>query len=155
MKSVGESMAIGRTFKEALQKGLRALETGRAGWATGALLSDDRLLDDSLESLRGGLRQPTPERIFQIKRAIEAGMEIAEINELTGIDPWFLAQMNELVDAENDFRSATIDADIMRRMKRMGFADRQLADLAGKSEKEMRDLRWKLGVRPAYKMVDT
>ena len=155
MKSVGESMAIGRTFKEALQKGLRALETGRAGWATGPLLSDDRLLDDSLESLRGGLRQPTPERIFQIKRAIEAGMEIAEINELTGIDPWFLAQMNELVDAENDFRSATIDADIMRRMKRMGFADRQLADLAGKSEKEMRDLRWKLGVRPAYKMVDT
>ena len=155
MKSVGESMAIGRTFKEALQKGLRALETGRAGWATGALLSDDRLPDDSLESLRGGLRQPTPERIFQIKRAIEAGMEIAEINELTGIDPWFLAQMNELVDAENEFRSATIDADSMRRMKRMGFSDRQLADLAGKSEKEMRDLRWKLGVRPAYKMVDT
>ena len=155
MKSVGESMAIGRTFKEALQKGLRALETGRAGWATGALLSDDRLPDDSLESLRGGLRQPTPERIFQIKRAIEAGMEIAEINELTGIDPWFLAQMNELVDAENEFKSATIDADIMRRMKRMGFADRQLADLAGNSEKEMRDLRWKLGIRPAYKMVDT
>jgi carbamoyl-phosphate synthase large subunit len=69
MKSVGESMAIGRTFKEALQKGLRALETGRPGWAIGPLLSDDRLPDDSMESLRGALRQPTPERIFQIKRA--------------------------------------------------------------------------------------
>ena len=87
MKSVGESMAIGRTFKEALQKGLRALETGRPGWATGQVLSDDRLSDDSIETLRGALRQPTPERIFQIKHAFEAGMEIEEINELTHIDP--------------------------------------------------------------------
>ena len=155
MKSVGESMAIGRTFKEALQKGLRALETGRPGWATGALLSDDRLPDDSLESLRGALRQPTPERIFQIKRAIEAGMDLDEINELTGVDPWFLAQMHELVEAERGFESAEITNDVMRRMKRMGFSDRQLADIRGKSEKEMRDIRWKLGVRPAYKMVDT
>ena len=155
MKSVGESMAIGRTFKEALQKGLRALETGRPGWATGTLLSDDRLPDDSVESLRGALRQPTPERIFQIKRAIEAGMDLEEINELTGVDPWFLAQMDELADAEREFKSAELTSDVMRRMKRMGFSDRQLAELKGKSEKEMRDIRWKLGVRPAYKMVDT
>jgi carbamoyl-phosphate synthase large subunit len=132
MKSVGESMAIGRTFKEALQKGLRALETGRPGWAAAPRLSDDRLSDDSLESLRGALRQPTPERIFQIKRALEAGVSITELNELTHIDPWFLAQMHELVEAEADY--AELDepgADDVRSMKRMGFSDRQLASLRG------------------------
>ena len=156
MKAVGESMAIGRTFKEALQKGLRALETGRPGWATAPRISDDRLGDDSLESLRGALRQPTPERIFQIKRAIEAGMSIDELNELTHIDPWFLAQMQELVTAEAEY--ADLDdptADDVRKMKRMGFSDRQLAGLRGSSETAVREWRWKLGVRPAYKMVDT
>ncbi|HEU4879489.1 MAG TPA: carbamoyl-phosphate synthase large subunit, partial [Gemmatimonadaceae bacterium] len=156
MKSVGESMAIGRTFKEALQKGLRALETGRSGWETGRLLSDDRLPDDSIEALRGALRQPTPERIFQIKRAFEAGMDIAEINELTHVDPWFLAQMQELVEAEAEFREVeTITEDNMRRMKRMGFSDRQLGDLIEQTEAQIRATRHKLGVRPAYKMVDT
>ena len=156
MKSVGESMAIGRTFKEALQKGLRALETGRPGWATGALLSDDRLPDETIEALRGGLRQPTPERIFQIKRAFEAGMDLAEINELTHIDPWFLAQMQELVEAERAFSElGDVTIDDMRSMKRMGFSDRQLAVIRGVSEVEMRAMRWQLGVRPAYKMVDT
>ena len=155
MKSVGESMAIGRTFKEAFQKGLRALETGRPGWATGSLL-DDRLADETLEALRGGLRQPTPERIYQIKRAFEAGMEIGEIAELTHIDPWFLAQMRELVEAEAAFGELDdIDPEEMRSMKRMGFSDRQLASIRGTSEDEMRALRWQLGVRPAYKMVDT
>ncbi len=156
MKSVGESMAIGRTFKEALQKGLRALETGRPGWAIGTMLSDDRLADDTLEALRGGLRQPTPERIYQIKRAFEAGMEIAEINDLTRVDPWFLAQMQELVIAEREFAGlGEVDSAEMRSMKRMGFSDRQLASIRGGTETEMRALRWKLGVRPAYKMVDT
>jgi len=156
MKAVGESMAIGRTFKEALQKGLRALETGRAGWATAPRISDDRLSDDSLESLRGALRQPTPERIFQIKRALEAGMSVDELNDLTNIDPWFLAQMQELVKAESDY--VELDdpaADDVRNMKRMGFSDRQLAALRGSSETAVREWRWKLGVRPAYKMVDT
>ncbi len=156
MKSVGESMAIGRTFKEALQKGLRALETGRPGWSVGQFLSDDRLSDDSLESLRGALRQPTPERIFQIKRALEAGFTVREINELTRVDPWFLAQMRELVEAENEFRHlAEVGGGDMRRMKRMGFGDRQLADIRGTTEGEMRALRWQLGIRPSYKMVDT
>jgi carbamoyl-phosphate synthase large subunit len=156
MKSVGESMAIGRTFKEALQKGLRALETGRPGWSTGALLSDDRLPDETLEALRGGLRQPTPERIYQIKRAFEAGMNLEEINELTHIDPWFLAQMQELVEAERAFGELDEPgADDVRVMKRMGFSDRQLSAIRGTSEEDMRGLRWKLGVRPAYKMVDT
>ncbi|HKY96676.1 MAG TPA: carbamoyl-phosphate synthase large subunit [Gemmatimonadaceae bacterium] len=156
MKSVGESMAIGRTFKEALQKGLRALETGRPGWATGAVLSDDRLSDESVESLRGALRQPTPERIYQIKRGFEAGMDVAEINELTHIDPWFLAQMQEMVEAERSFADLdVVDEYEMRSMKRMGFSDRQLAVIRGISEDEMRALRWELGVRPCYKMVDT
>src|SRR3982750_131439 len=103
MKSGGESMAIGRTFKEAFQKALRALETGRPGWTIASTLSDDRLDDDSVESLRGALRQPTPERIFQIKHALQAGLSIEEITELTGIDPWFLAQMTELFEAETAF----------------------------------------------------
>jgi carbamoyl-phosphate synthase large subunit len=92
MKSVGESMAIGRTFKEAFQKGLRALETGRAGWTIGARPQDDRLKDESIEALRGALRQPTPERVFQVKRAMLAGMSIDQIHQLTAIDPWFLSR---------------------------------------------------------------
>src|SRR6187401_2746138 len=92
MKSVGESMAIGRTFKEAFQKALRALETGRPGW-TIASLADDRLVDDAPETLRAALRQPTPERIFQVKRALVAGLSIEDVYDLTGIDPWFLSQM--------------------------------------------------------------
>ncbi len=156
MKSVGESMAIGRTFKEAMQKGLRALETGRPGWTVGQYLSDDRLSDDSIETLRAALRQPTPERIFQIKRALNAGLTVADIHELTNVDPWFLAQMEELVEAEREFvELGEIDETAMRKMKRMGFSDRQLGDLIGKSEIDMRAERWSLGVRPAYKMVDT
>jgi len=156
MKSVGESMAIGRTFKEALQKGLRALEIGRPGWSIGERLSDDRLSDDSIESLRGALRQPTPERIFQIKRALESGLTVDEINDLTGVDKWFLAQMRELVEAESGFKMLeTVDAGAMRTMKRMGFSDRQLADLRGSTENDVRAIRWEMGVRPAFKMVDT
>jgi len=156
MKSVGESMAIGRTFKEAFQKGLRALETGRPGWATGLRPQDDRLADDSVEALRGALRQPTPERVFQLKRAIEAGMSTPALHEITGVDPWFLEQMRELVDAERWYAVLDEpDADAIRRMKRLGFSDRQLADLRDEGEAEVRARRWTLGVRPAYKMVDT
>src|SRR6202043_1578884 len=121
MKSVGESMAIGRTFKEAFQKALRALEIGRSGWVTAAALADDRLEEDTLEALRGALRQPTPERIFQIKRALEAGLDVTEVNELTGIDCWFLSQLSELIDAERAYaKLRTIDKDVLRQMKRMG-----------------------------------
>ncbi|HEU4585464.1 MAG TPA: carbamoyl-phosphate synthase large subunit [Gemmatimonadaceae bacterium] len=156
MKSVGESMAIGRTFREALQKGLRALETGRSGWEIGATLADDRLVDDSLETLRGALRQPTPERIFQIKRAFLRGMSVDEVYELTRIDPWFLSQMYSLVDEERAYAALPeVDETAMRRMKRRGFSDRQLAALRGETEREVRERRWALGVRPVYKMVDT
>jgi carbamoyl-phosphate synthase large subunit len=156
MKSVGEAMAIGRTFKEAFQKGLRALETGRTGWTTASRPIDDRLPDDSDAALHGALRQPTPERIFQVKRALERGLSVAAVYELTAIDPWFLNQLSELIDAEREF--AVLEspaADDLRRMKRMGFSDRQLASLQGETETAVRERRWALGVRPAYKMVDT
>ena len=156
MKSVGEAMAIGRTFKEAFQKGIRALEAGRPGWTTATRTLDDRLPDDTVEALRGALRQPTPERIFQVKRALERGIGVKELHELTSIDPWFLEQMRELIDAERWY--AALDkptAEEMRRMKRFGFADAQLAVIRGEPEADVRKRRWKLGVRPAYKMVDT
>jgi carbamoyl-phosphate synthase large subunit len=156
MKSVGEAMAIGRTFKEAFQKGLRALETGRAGWTIASRAQDDGLADNSIEALRGALRQPTPERIFQVKRALEAGISVQEVYELTAIDPWFLGQMEELIAAERRYATArSVTADDLRAMKQMGFSDRQLADLRDETEDEVRYRRWSLGVRPAYKMVDT
>ena len=156
MKSVGESMAIGRTFKEAFQKALRALEIGRPGWTIAPTLVDDRLVDGALETLRAALRQPTPERIFQIKRALLAGLSIDDVYELTGIDPWFLAQMTELLEAEKSFAALpVIDKDALWRMKRMGFSDKQLADLRGESESAARARRIGFGIVPAYKMVDT
>ncbi len=156
MKSVGESMAIGRTFKEAFQKALRALEIDRPGWTIGRTLIDDRLDDDSIEALRAALRQPTPERAFQIKRAFQAGLGIAEIHELTRIDPWFLAQLAELLEAERAYAEAEhIDETHLRQMKRMGFSDKQLGDARNESESVARSRRIKLGIVPAYKMVDT
>jgi carbamoyl-phosphate synthase large subunit len=156
MKSVGESMAIGRTFKEAFQKGLRALESGRIGWETAPRLQDDRLPDESMEALRGALAQPTPERVFQLKRAMKAGLTNDELYSLTAIDPWFLQQMRELLEAERKYIDLTEpSSDDVRDMKRMGFSDRQLASLRGETEDEARARRWRLGVRPAYKIVDT
>ncbi len=158
MKSVGEVMAIGRTFKEAFQKGVRGLEIDRPGWTIGATPDADRLPDGSLDSLRAAIRTPTPERIFQIKRAFLAGLEVEEIADLSKIDPWFLSQMKELVDAETEWRQDGRTAgrqELLRRMKRMGFSDRQLADLEGTTEEALRHERHALGIRPAYKTVDT
>jgi carbamoyl-phosphate synthase large subunit len=157
MKSVGESMAIGRTFKEAFQKGLRALEVSRPGWVIGETLEDDRLESDDPAEIKLALRTPTSERIFQLKRAMLARIPIEEIAGLTGIDRWFLAQLHDLVEAEDRFRGAesVVDEHLLRRMKRLGFSDRQLADLRGIGEDEIRELRWRLDIHPAYKVVDT
>jgi carbamoyl-phosphate synthase large subunit len=158
MKSVGESMAIGRTFKEAFQKALRALETGRIGWQAAERLSDDRLTDESVESLRRALRTPTPERVFQLKRAMRAGFTVPEVASLSGIDPWFVSQLAELLDAEDEYAALPVDgltAEATRRMKRFGFSDRQLGKLRNESETDVRTRRWALGVRPVYRMVDT
>jgi carbamoyl-phosphate synthase large subunit len=158
MKSVGEAMAIGRTFKEAFQKGLRALEIGRPGWVVGASLADDRLTSDSPEDLRVALRTPTPERVFQIKRALLAGVSVDEVAQASGVDPWFLFQMEELLEAERWFAAlpaGETGAADLRRMKRMGFSDAQLGALRGIPEQAVREMRWRLGVHPAYKTVDT
>ena len=156
MKSVGESMAIGRTFKEAFQKGIRALEIDRPGWVTGDTPEDDRVESDALEDLRAALRRPFPERVFQIKRAMEAGMRVEEIASLTSIDPWFLNQLRELVVAEIEYRHAkTVTRDVMRGMKRLGFSDVQLATLRAETEAAVRTQRWEWGIHPTYKMVDT
>jgi carbamoyl-phosphate synthase large subunit len=159
MKSVGEVMAIGRTFKEALQKGFRGLETGRPGWTVGETLGDDRLEDGSTEALLAAIRTPTPERLFQIKRALLRDVPVEQLAERSRIDPWFLHQLRELVEAERAFAEAwaagPADARSVRRMKRLGFSDRQLGDLVGLSEQAMRRHRHGLGVRPVYKMVDT
>jgi carbamoyl-phosphate synthase large subunit len=165
MKSVGESMAIGRTFKEAFQKGIRALEIDRAGWVAGATPADDRLEHDDPTTIRAALRQPSPERVFQIKRALYAGLAQEEISRLTGIDPWFIAQLGDLVEAE---RSWTVNRRInwptfgpetraahIRAMKRLGFSDAQLAQLGEVKEDEIRRERHELGIRPAFKTVDT
>ncbi len=160
MKSVGEVMAIGRTFKEAFQKGFRGLEIDRPGWTTGTP-AEDGVTETDPESLRAALRRPTAERMFQIKRALQAGLTVDEIAECTGIDPWFLNQLAELLVAEANWSAASLGGDegrdraLVRRMKRLGFSDRQLGDLRGLSEEEIRRERHRLGIRPAYKMVDT
>jgi carbamoyl-phosphate synthase large subunit len=157
MKAIGESMAIGRTFKEAWQKGIRALEIGRAGWTTGRTPEEDRLpADYTPEELEAALRRPTPERVFQVRRALEEGMGEVRVAELTGIDRWFIAQLAELLQAERTFREAEeVDADLLRRMKRMGFSDRQLAALRGRRESDIRERRDALGVHAVFNRVDT
>ena len=160
MKSVGEVMAIGRTFKEAFQKGLRGLEVDRAGWVIGATPLDDRLHDTSREAVLAAIRTPTPERIFQIKYALQLGITVEAIAERTGIDPWFLYQLEELLAAEKEWkegarRASPEDKAELLKMKRLGFSDRQLADLRGTTEAAIRAERQRLGVRPAYKTVDT
>ncbi|MEO7136795.1 MAG: carbamoyl-phosphate synthase large subunit, partial [Gemmatimonadales bacterium] len=155
MKSVGEVMAIGRTFKEAFQKGLRGLEVDRSGWVVGATPGDDRLQDTSREGVLAATRTPTPERIFQLKYALQLGVTVEALAERTGIDPWFLYQLEELLEAEKDWESGSgAKADLLK-MKRLGFSDRQLADLRGISEAAIRAERHRLGIRPAYKTVDT
>jgi carbamoyl-phosphate synthase large subunit len=156
MKAVGECMAIGRTFKQAWQKGLRGLEIDRAGWEIALRPIDDGLPDDSIETLRAALRRPTAERCFQIKRALQAGMTIDEISDITAIDAWFIAQLKELIDAEIWYGALPgVSADDLRFMKRLGFSDKQLARIRSQSEKQVRELRHALDVRPTYHMVDT
>ncbi|MFN8647265.1 MAG: carbamoyl-phosphate synthase large subunit [Gemmatimonadales bacterium] len=159
MKAVGEAMAIGRTFKEAFQKGFRALEADRSGWELGRAPIDDRLTDTSLEAVKAAIRTPTAERIYQVKRAMLMCVTVEEIADRTGIDPWFLDQMQELIEAERDYAErrpeGAAEKDQLRRMKQFGFSDRQLADLRGTQEADIRARRHALGVRPVFKTVDT
>ncbi len=165
MKSVGEVMAIGRTFKEALGKGLRSLEIDRYGLgADGKELLDrdslsDERLDSTLDLIRDRLRRPQPDRIFFLREAMHAGFSLSEIYDLTGIDPWFLYQIKEMVDLEEELRSQRsshdVVGDLLRRAKASGFSDRQLAHLLGSDEMAVRDYRSQLGIRAVFKTVDT
>ncbi len=158
MKSVGEVMAIGRTFKEALQKGIRGLEVGRFGLGFDG--KDKNFPEDRLYEM---LSRPNPERIFWIKFAMERGMDVSKIAELTKIDPWFLENMKEIVDFgkklmvffESGKRIEDLPKDMFYEAKRMGFSDRQLSFLSGSTEEEVRRRRKELGINPTYKLVDT
>ncbi|NDY42046.1 carbamoyl-phosphate synthase large subunit [Dissulfurirhabdus thermomarina] len=158
MKSVGETMAIGRTFREALQKGLRSLEIGRAGlgfdgrdpWEM-----DGRVPDR--DEIARRLRTPNSQRIFYLPLALEQGFSIEEIRELTGIDPWFLHQIDRIREEGARLRAETPET-LPKRLphyKREGFSDRQVAHCTGLSEAEVRELRQAAGLRPVYKLVDT
>jgi carbamoyl-phosphate synthase large subunit len=152
MKSVGEAMAIGRTFKEALQKALRSLEIGRSG-----LGADGKDAFDPLR-LREKLITPTWERIFYVRFAFVSGMSVEEVADLTKIDAWFLRQIEELVGVEkalSGFDLAGLPSDLLRKAKRFGFSDRQLAHLLRASEDEVREHRKSAGVQAVYKRIDT
>ena len=159
MKSVGETMAIGRTFKEALQKALRGLEVGSFGlgcdgkdlWGTAA--------EPSLDDIRVRVSTPDPDRVWYLRYAIKAGMPLDELHALTGIDPWFLDQIQQIVEMESLLRTvgslAAIDDALLREAKQTGFCDRQLAVLLGASEMEVRLERRRRGIVATFKSVDT
>ena len=154
MKSVGEVMAIGRTFQESMQKALRGLEVGVSGFDP-ILASDD---PDLLSKLREALSEPGAERIWYLADAFRSGMPLSEIHRLSSIDLWFLVQIEELIKIESwlaDRTLTNISEPIMRRLKRKGFSDIRLAKVLGVSEAELRKHRHELGVRPVYKRVDT
>ncbi len=155
MKSVGETMSIGRTFKEALQKGLRSLEIGRAGF--GADGKDPAPGSVAGNELEYKLSTPNSQRIFYIKYALEHGMPITMISELTAIDPWFLYQMKQIVDLEKQIQLAGRDLprELFEKAKKYGFSDKQLAHLAKLTDKQVEKTRKDLGIVPVYKLVDT
>ncbi|MFO8011940.1 MAG: carbamoyl-phosphate synthase large subunit [Phycisphaerae bacterium] len=158
MHSVGEAMAIGRSFKEALQKAMRSLEIGVAG-----LEDPDERLEG--EALKHALVTPSPDRIFHVKAALAAGMDVDDVYGLTGIDPWFLDNIAQLAEAEADLgrRAAeaarledALSAGELLAVKQMGFSDRQLVRLLGAADEDaVRTWRLACGIRPVYKLVDT
>jgi carbamoyl-phosphate synthase large subunit len=155
MKSVGEAMAIGRTFQESLQKALRSLETGLDGLdeieIEGIGQGDDR------NAIKAALSTPTPDRILQIAQAMRAGFTDEQIHESCKVDPWFLEQMRGIVETEEKVRAHGLPQTpiAFRQLKAMGFSDKRLAAVSGKSEAEVRTLRRSLKVRPVYKRIDT
>jgi carbamoyl-phosphate synthase large subunit len=149
MKSVGEVMAIGRTFQESMQKALRGLETGADGF-------DEHTTDRDL--IENELGDPGPDRIYYVADAFRVGITLREIHELTHIDPWFLAQIEDLIRIERELSGRTIDSiepEEMRRFKRAGFSDARLAKLMGATQSVLRERRHAFGIRPVYKRVDT
>ncbi len=153
MQSVGEAMAIGRTFPEALQKALRSLETGRHGLNADPAESVNREIDD--ESLLAALAVPTPWRVFQVAEALRRGTAIDTIAAVTGYDPWFISELDEIVSIRDELEADGPSADAVRRAKRLGFSDAQLGYLWNATLDEVRALRLTSGVTTTFKTVDT
>ena len=159
MKSVGEAMAIGRNLKQSLQKALRSLETGRAGFgATGKTANSSRWMT---RRSKPKLIRPNAERIFVIRAALKRGWSVEVLNELTGIDPYFLRHLAELAAFEEEIRSAgtlaglEADRPLFLQAKELGYSDRQIAFLLGTTELEVRAARRRTGLEPFYGTVDT
>ena len=162
MKSVGEVMSIGRTFKESFQKAIRSLEIGVSGF-------DSRMFELGSETRRAltgkeqqllleKLRVPNADRLWYIGDALRSGMSVKEIHKHTAIDPWFLHNIRQIIEKEDELKSLTlvdVSSEVLREAKQYGFSDKFLSKLWRSSEDQVRDLRWKLGVRPVYKRVDT
>ncbi len=156
MKSVGEAMAIGRSFKESLQKALRSLEIGVRGLGGGGKFGGCEKLP--AEDIRKGLVRPTAERVFYIRYAILAGMSDAEIHEFTKVDPWFLRQVREIVELEHEISAAglvNMDADLLLAAKEAGFTDLQIATILNTKIRNIKQLREKYGINTVYRLVDT
>jgi len=151
MKSVGETMAIGRTFKEALQKAVRSLEIGRFGF--GQDLPEDRQEREAL--LKGKLIKPNSLRLFYIAEALKDGMTLNDVYDITKIDPWFLHQIQNILEAEDELKNSEPTPELLRAAKEMGFSDRALSAFWMKTEQEIRDWRKKEDIFPVYKLVDT
>jgi carbamoyl-phosphate synthase large subunit len=155
MKSVGEVMAIGRSFQESMQKALRGLETGLTGFnevvIEGAGEGDDK------NAIRAALGTPTPDRLLKIAQAFRLGATVQQIYDSCKYEPWFLRQIEEIVRTEEKIRERGLprDAANLKKLKAMGFADKRLGELVGLSEDKVRAHRHKLGVRPVYKRIDT
>ncbi len=150
MKSVGEAMAIGRTFAESLQKALRSMETGLTGL-------DEIPIENDKNTIRAALARATPDRLRLTAQAMRYGFPFDEIAAITKYDPWFLREIEAILTVEADVRARGLpdDTDGMRRLKAMGFSDARLAALSGKKEKDVRAMRQKIGVRPVFKRIDT
>ncbi|MDE0950994.1 MAG: carbamoyl-phosphate synthase large subunit [Halioglobus sp.] len=154
MKSVGEVMAIGRTFQESLQKALRGLEVGSAGFEHKIDVEDP----ERREALIAELTNPGPDRIWYIGDAFRANMSIDEVYRYSGVDPWFLVQIKDLIETEDSLKTVELqemDHALMFALKRKGFSDERLAVLMNASENHVREHRHSLGIRPVYKRVDT
>ncbi|PKN04760.1 MAG: carbamoyl phosphate synthase large subunit, partial [Deltaproteobacteria bacterium HGW-Deltaproteobacteria-9] len=151
MKSVGETMAIGRTFKESLQKAIRSLEIGRFGF--GQEMSADPQERKSL--LKSKLVKPNSLRLFYIGAALQDGMTVDDVYDITKVDPWFLHQIKDILDAEEELKCSEPSTELLRAAKEMGFSDRSLGALWNKTEQEIRDWRGKEKILPVYKLVDT
>ena len=155
MKSVGETMAIGRTFKETLQKALRGLETGHPGFGLDPKAPIEPVDPAGKEELSRRLRVPNSERLLHLRTAFRSGWSVADIHEATSIDPWFLENMRELVEFEQELAGSLLEEPILRRAKELGFADVQIALAVGTDAEAVKARREELGIKPVYKLVDT